>query len=98
MKKGILALPALLIALVCVCVLVLQPLHITNSESTRFVVHIGKTVPLHAIAEVAGGYRCYLTDTEYFWISAQSCEQKVGEPLRAQFRLDKPTILYRGET
>jgi len=84
--------------LVLLAVTFLQPLQLISSDRVRTTIRIGKTVPLTAIAEVAGGYRCYINDTEYFWLSTDECKQAVGEPSRVKFLVGRPAILYRSET
>ena len=98
MKKVILPFLLFCIALACACVLLLQPLRLVSEDSTRLVMHVGKTVPLVAIAEFAGGYRCYVNDEEYFWVSISDCIQEYGGPLRATFQLRGPITIYRGGT
>lgn len=95
MKRIAIPLIALCVALACACVLLLQPLRLISEDRTRLTLHVGKTVPLVAIAEVAGGYRCYINDAEYFWLSASECTLEGGEPLRVVFHLQGPTTIYR---
>ena len=98
MKK--IAIPFVLACIIfaIVCVVFLQPLRLVSADSTRITIHVGKTVPLVGIAELAGGYRCYVNEDEYFWLSAADCVQEVGEPMRATFHLREPVTIYRGET
>lgn len=86
------------VALTCLCLLVLQPLRLVSEDNTRLTIRFGKTVPIIAIAELAGGYRCYVSDEEYFWLSSADCTQTTGEPLRVVFSLRDPAIIYRSET
>lgn len=86
-----------LTVLVMVCVLLLQPLTLIGENYTRMTLHVGKTVEVVAIAEAAGGYRCYINDSEYFWVSSSECIQKPGDQLCVKFSIAKPTIIYRGE-
>jgi len=55
-------------------------------------------VPLAGIAELAGGYRCYVSKDEYFWVSSEDCQQVVGDTLQVEFKLRGPVTIYRGET
>lgn len=98
MKKFAIPFILLCIAFACACVFLLQPLRLVSEDSTRLSVHVGKTVPLVGIAELAGGYRCYVSDEEYFWLSASDCVQEVGEPLRVTFHVNDLATIYRGET
>lgn len=95
MKHVVIPLIAFCLALACACVLLLQPLQLVGEDSTRFTFHVGKTIPIIAIAELAGGYRCYVNETEYFWLSASECTQEEGEPLRVVFHLREPATIYR---
>lgn len=95
MRKSIfLFLPVLLL---CLAILFLQPLRLISADSTRLTFHVGKTIPVTAIAEVAGGYRCYVNETEYFWVSAGDSEKHTGDEISVEFRLQKPVIIYMEE-
>lgn len=67
MKKIVIPFLLFCVAFACACVLLLQPMQLVRDGSTRLTVHVGKTVPLVGIAELAGGYRCYVSE---------SCKQK----------------------
>lgn len=97
MKKFIIPGIMLLVALLCAGVLFLQPLELVNHDQARLSIHFGKTVPIQGIAEAGGGYRCYVSEDEYFWVSSNDCEVRYGGPLRVAFSLTKPTIIYRSE-
>ena len=92
MKKIVIPFLLFCVAFACACVLLLQPLQLVRDGSTRLTVHVGKTVPLVGIAELAGGYRCYVSEDEYFWVSS------VGDTLQVEFKLRGPVTIYRGET
>lgn len=98
MKKVCHVIVALLIILACISVAFLQPLRLVSGTRTRIAIHFGKSVPLEAIADVAGGYRCYVNDEEYFWLSDSECAEETGEPMRVVFQLNKPPTLYRRGT
>ena len=85
----------LLIVCLVVSFLVVQPVTLIGTKSTRLMLHIGKTVPLVGIAEVAGGYRCYVNSDEYFWLSASKCIQAEGDITCVVFRINELPILYR---
>jgi len=96
-RKLILPGIALLVALVAASILLLQPLSLVSQTHTRLSIHFGKTVSLIGIAEQAGGYRCYVNDSEYFWLSSEDCVQEEGEKLEVKFQLLDAAILYRRE-
>ena len=98
MKKIVIPFLLLCVAFACACVLLLQPMQLVRDGSTRLTVHVGKTVPLVGIAELAGGYRCYVSEDEYFWVSSEDCQQVVGDTLQVEFKLRGPVTIYRGET
>ena len=95
MKKIVAPLVLLLIAFACVCVLFLQPLRLIRDDSTRITLHPGKNVPLYAVMDMAGGYRCYVNEDEYFWLSSDECTQEFGDSLSVHFSLNEPATLYR---
>ena len=82
MKKIVIPFLLFCVAFACACVLLLQPLQLVRDGSTRLTVHVGKTVPLAGIAELAGGYRCYVSE----------------DTLQVEFKLRGPVTIYRGET
>lgn len=98
MKQIVVPVILFCIAFACACVLLLQPLQLVKDGSTRLTVHVGKTVPLVGIAELAGGYRCYVSEDEYFWVSSEECQQATGDKLEVEFKLSGPITIYRGET
>lgn len=98
MKRFVIPFVLLCVAFACACVFLLQPLRLVSGSSTRLTVHLGKTVELVGIAELAGGYRCYVNEDEYFWLSSSDCVQEVGSPLRVTFHINDPATIYRGET
>lgn len=53
MKKIVIPFLLFCVAFACACVLLLQPLQLVRDGSTRLTVHVGKTVPLAGIAELA---------------------------------------------
>jgi hypothetical protein len=93
MKKII----CIILILVLLAVSFLQPLWLVSAESFRFTIHLGKSVPLQSVAEVAGGYKCYVNDREYFFVSTDKCELVDEKPLRAKFSLGRPIFIYRGK-
>ena len=60
MKRFVIPFILLCVAFACACVFLLQPLRLVSGSSTRLTVHLGKTVELVGIAELAA----YVTDTK----------------------------------
>ena len=54
MKKIVIPFLLFCVAFACACVLLLQPMQLVRDGSTRLTVHVGKTVLLVGIAELAG--------------------------------------------
>lgn len=92
MKKAIIP---TFIVLACFAVLFLQPVRLISEDSTRIHLHIGKTIPLVTISDVAGGHRCYVDEDSYFWLSNDECVVKNSNRMAAKFQLRDLTILYR---
>lgn len=58
-------------------VLFLHPMRIFTESTTRFNVYITLTkTRLHQVTYKDGGYRCYIGEDEYFWISKDQFESK----------------------
>ena len=94
MKKTIIPILGLLL---CLSILFLQPVHLIGESGIRLHMHVGKTIPLVAISEVAGGDRCYIDNTSYFWLSNNECTVVDSDRMAAKFQLRDITILYREE-
>lgn len=88
-------LPHILLVVLCLCALILQPITLVGAEETRIVVHVGKTVPLEALVETAGGYKCYVSETEYFWLSDAESSVEYSDQLAVRFKLWRPATIYR---
>lgn len=86
------------ILLLCICVLVIQPLHLIESGESRIQLHLGKTVDITSLTEAAGGYKCYMEDGSYFWLSDGECAIKTGERLAVRFRLGRTATIFRKES
>lgn len=101
MKKAYVITGLILTALVLFCLFFVQPLKVQNEDHYRWTVQLGKTVYLDSIADMSGGYRCYVNDgTEYFWLSKDQCEIQYYKNgiLKVVFRVGKDPIIYRKGT
>ena len=90
-------LPFILIVLLVICFLIVQPLQMVDGDTTYIFLHLGRTVPLAAITEVNGGYKCYLDSGAYFWLSDDNCVTKYSDCLAVEYKLWRPTTIYRRE-
>lgn len=81
--------------LIVLAVNIVQPLALISSNSIRYSIHIGKTVPLQSVKEMAGGYRCYVNSDEYFWLSKGSVEVHTGSKLSVRFHIGQKDVIER---
>lgn len=86
----------LLVALVTIYVFV-HPVVLISPDGVRSTFLLGSYTRLERAEEMSGGYKCYVNDSEYFWLSSGDCQAAEGAPaIRYQF--SDTTILYRGES
>lgn len=88
-------LPYILLVILCLYAFLLQPITLVGAEETRVVVKLGRTVPLEALVETAGGYKCYVSETEYFWLSDDECSVEYSDQLAVRFKPFRPATIYR---
>lgn len=99
MKKRLPVIGAICLLIFAFVVLfLLHPVTLIGSDTTRETILFGLSTKLEGVMEMSGGYRCYVNDSEYFWLPSEECEQTVGEsPLAIHWRLGKAPLLMRGE-
>lgn len=74
---------------------VLNLVFLQSDEGYRYKVHFGNNLPLEALEDVSGGYRCYVNENEYIWYTDDQVEVSQGT-LSLQFRRGDIPLLNRG--
>lgn len=89
---------ALLVCMALFATTCLHPVELVSEDTTELKCLVGLSTDLVGIMEMSGGYRCYVDEENYFWLSSDDCKTEQGDSMSVRWHLWGGHTLVRGGT